>query len=154
MILAKDFIIEIDKKEGSGYWSDDQDQLPMYMEQYAELYYQDKIKNTLPDSSKKSIFELEEERFKWSLETFPEASALGSLKKLRDEANEIETNIQEDVRDVIEYADVLMCLFDVARRNKVPIYVYEIFSAFEEKMEINKKRIWAKNDNGSYSHIK
>ncbi len=154
MILAKDFIIEIDKKEGGGYWSDDQDQLPMYMEQYAELYYQDKIKNTLPDSTKKSIFELEEERFKWSLKTFPEASALGSLKKLKEEVAEIEVNITNGERDVMEYADCLMCLFDSARRQEEPILIQEIFDSFEKKLEINKKRTWVKNDKGSYSHVK
>jgi hypothetical protein len=104
--------------------------------------------------SSKTIFELEEERYAWSLETFPEASALGSLKKLKEEVAEIEVNISEGERDVMEYADCLMCLFDSARRQENPITIQEIFDAFEKKLEINKKRTWAKNDNGSYSHIK
>ncbi len=102
----------------------------------------------------KSIFELEEERFKWSLETFPEASALGSLKKLKEEVAEIEVNITNGERDIMEYADCLMCLFDSARRQEEPILIQEIFDAFEKKLEINKKRTWIKNDKGSYSHVK
>ena len=110
------------------------------------------VKNKM--ENKKTIFQLEEERYAWSLATFPKASALGSLKKLRDEVDEIEENIKEGKRDVMEYADVLMCLFDSARRQENPIPIQEIFDAFEQKLEINKKRIWAENDNGSYSHIK
>lgn len=154
MKKAIGFIKEIDKKEGSACWSDDQDMLPMYMEKYAELYYQDKVKNVFPDSSKKSIFELEEDRFKWSSETFPEASAIGSLQKLKEEVAEIEVNITDGERDVMEYADCLMCLFDSARRQKDPITIQEIFDAFEQKLEINKGRIWEKNNMGSYSHVK
>lgn len=104
--------------------------------------------------NKKTIFELEEERYAWSLATFPKASAIGSLNKLRDEVDEIEENIKEGKRDVMEYADVLMCLFDSARRQENPILIQEIFDAFEQKLEINKKRIWSENDNGSYSHVK
>lgn len=106
------------------------------------------------DTYVKSIYQLEEERYAWSLETFPEASALGSLKKLKEETLEIEKNIIDGERDVMEYADALMCLFDSARRQENPITIQEIFDAFGEKLEINKKRTWAKNDNGSYSHVK
>lgn len=110
--------------------------------------YKNKMEN------KKTIFELEEERYAWSLATFPKASAIGSLNKLRDEVDEIEENINEGKRDVIEYADALMCLFDSARRQKEPITIQEIFDAFEKKLEINKNREWEENDNGSYSHVK
>ena len=75
-------------------------------------------------------------------------------KKLKEEVSEIEVNISEGERDVMEYADCLMCLFDSARRQEEPITIQEIFDAFEQKLEINKKRTWKKNDNGSYSHVK
>jgi hypothetical protein len=104
--------------------------------------------------NKKTIFELEEERYAWSLATFPEASALGSIQKLKEETLEIEKNIIDGERDVTEYADALMCLFDSARRQENPITINEIFDAFEQKLEINKKRTWVKNGNGSYSHVK
>ena len=110
--------------------------------------------NELYMDCKKSIYQLEEERYAWSLATFTEASALGSLKKLKEEVSEIEVNISEGERDVMEYADCLMCLFDSARRQEEPITIQEIFDAFEQKLEINKKRTWKKNDNGSYSHVK
>lgn len=104
--------------------------------------------------NKKTIFELEQERFRWSLDTFPKCTPNGSIEKLREELKEIEKNIENKERDPIEFADCLMCLFDIAARLENPISVQEIFDAFEEKLEINKKRIWKHNPDNSYSHIK
>lgn len=101
-----------------------------------------------------NIFELEQERFKWSFETFPDSTALSSLKKLASEIKEIESDIVLGVRNPIEYADALMCLFDSAARQKEPISPWEIFEAFAQKLEINKGRTWIKNDDNSYSHQK
>lgn len=106
------------------------------------------------ESSGLSIFELEAERYKWSFETFTDATALSSLYKLIGEAREIEADILNGVRNPIEYADVLMCLFDSASRQPTPIMPYEIFDAFAEKLRINKGRSWVKNENNTYSHTK
>jgi hypothetical protein len=100
----------------------------------------------------RSIIELEKERLEWSLKTFPEATPIGSLRKLESEIEEIEVNIVEGFKEPIEYADALMCLFDAAGRDGIS--VEEIFKAFEEKLAINKKRVWAKNPDNSYSHVK
>jgi len=100
----------------------------------------------------KSIIELEAERLEWSMEIFTDATAVSSLDKLRDEVDEIESDIKAGVREPMEYADALMCLFDSAGRQG--ILPAEIFDAFEKKLAINKARNWKKNDNNTYSHTK
>lgn len=100
----------------------------------------------------KSIINLETERFEWSLETFPEATALSSILKLKEEADEIEFDIVSGVIIVEEYADALMCLFDSAGRQGIS--VQDIFDAFERKLAVNKSRTWIKNPDNTYSHIK
>lgn len=102
-------------------------------------------------SAPKSILELEYERFIWSLKTFPEATAISSLRKLESEIKEIESDIATGNKNPMEYADALMCLFDSAGRQGIP--ASEIFTAFGEKLEINKKRVWIKNPDNSYSHV-
>lgn len=98
------------------------------------------------------ILELERERFQWSLKTFPEATPLGSLAKLREEIKEIESDIISGQRNPEEFADALKCLFDVAQRHGITLP--DIFQAFKEKFEINKSRTWVKNPDNSYSHVK
>lgn len=102
----------------------------------------------------KSIFDLEADRWKWSFETFKDATPISSLRKLVSEAKEIEADIIRGVRNPTEYADVLMCLFDSAARQVTPIMPWEIFEAFAVKLEANKQRSWVKNDDNSYSHKK
>lgn len=98
------------------------------------------------------ILKLENERMEWSFRTFPEATAISSLRKLEEEINEIETNINNGTKDAEEYADALMCLFDSAGR--FGILPEEIFKAFQTKLETNKKRVWKKNPDNTYSHVK
>lgn len=100
----------------------------------------------------KTIIELEAERLEWSLKTFPEATAISSLLKAHDELVEIANDINKGIREPMEYADVLMCLFDSAGRQG--IFPTEIFEAFEKKLAINKNRNWNKNHDNTYSHIK
>jgi NTP pyrophosphatase (non-canonical NTP hydrolase) len=108
----------------------------------------------------KNIIELESERLEWSLKTFPDATHLSSLEKLKSEIKEVAKELkyldkfpdQDPVKLPEEYADCLMCLFDSAGR--AGITVEEIFEAFEEKLEINKNRKWVKNPDNTYSHIK
>ena len=100
------------------------------------------------------IIKLEEERLEWSLKTFPNATALSSLLKLKGEADEIIADIEDNKREVEEYADCLMCLFDSAGRQNIPITPEEIFEAFAKKLEINKNRTWVENPDHSYSHVK
>jgi len=98
------------------------------------------------------ILKLEAERLEWSLKTFPEATPQSSLEKLKSEIKEVEQNILDEVKDVEEYADCLMCLFDSAGRQAIT--PESIFIAFEKKLAKNKARVWTKNPDNSYSHVK
>jgi len=98
------------------------------------------------------IIKLEEKRLKWSKETFTEATPLGSLEKAKEEIQEIETDIKNNIKNPYEYADAIMCIFDVAGR--FGITAKEVMIAYELKIDINTKRTWKKNKNGSYSHVK
>lgn len=100
------------------------------------------------------IIKLEKERLEWSLKNFPDATKASSLKKLREEIDEVEVCLLfPDVSDITEeYADCLMCLFDSAGR--AGILPEQIFEAFAKKLEINKNRKWKKNPNNTYSHVK
>lgn len=106
---------------------------------------------------KKSIIELEKERMEWAKKMFPNATASSSLEKLKDEIREINIELNLVIpfnkqQTTMEYADALMCLFDSSGR--IGIIPDEIFEAFEEKFEINKKRDWVHNGDRTYSHIK
>lgn len=103
-------------------------------------------------SSGCDIVQMERERLAWSLKTFPEATAISSLRKLESEIEEIEVDIVEGHRNPEEYADALMCILDSAGRQG--IFIEEILHAFKVKLEINKKRVWKKNPDNSYSHVK
>lgn len=108
--------------------------------------------NCCESRQKKGIVELEYERLEWSLRTFPAANAFSSLQKLKGEVKEIEADIKSGVREPLEYADALMCLFDSAGRQGITIE--EVFAAFEMKLRINKGRLWVKNPDNTYSHVK
>jgi len=98
------------------------------------------------------IIKLEEKRLKWSLETFTEATPAGSLEKAKEEINEIALDIEKGIKNPYEYADAIMCIFDVAGR--MGISAKEVMMAYEIKININIKRDWRKNTDNSYSHIK
>jgi len=103
----------------------------------------------------KSIIELENERLEWSLKTFTEATPISSLRKLEGEIKEVEEELNQPSSYghlSEEYADCLMCLFDSAGRAGISLEM--IFQSFEIKLEKNKKRVWNKNQDNSYSHVK
>jgi NTP pyrophosphatase (non-canonical NTP hydrolase) len=108
----------------------------------------------------KDLIQLEKERFEWSVKTFTEATALSSLLKLKSEIDEVEVylngNMDPDVvnwpESIEEYADCLMCLCDSFHRAGIP--VEQVLLAFDKKTEKNKNRIWKKNPDNSYSHVK
>lgn len=108
------------------------------------------------------IIKLEKERLEWSLKQFPEATPRSSMLKLKEEVKEVlkEISVLEKFPDgdggladlCMEYADCLMCLFDSAGRAGVS--VEEIIESFQEKFNINKDRVWKKNPDNTYSHVK
>lgn len=102
------------------------------------------------------IEELEAIRLSWSLKTFTEATPFSSLQKLKSEIKEVEKELMEwqPNKDNLceEYADCLMCLFDSAGR--LGITPNQIFEAFRIKLKKNQERVWTKNPDNTYSHIK
>lgn len=112
----------------------------------------DQIKRGNIRPAKRSIIQLEAVRLAWSLTTFTEATAISSLRKAEGEIQEIEADIVAGKREPMEYADVLMCIFDSAGRQGISLE--EIFDAFEKKLDINLSRTWIKNQDNSYSHVK
>jgi len=110
----------------------------------------------------KTIQQLEKERLDWSFINFPDATPSSSMVKLQGEIKEVLKEIKkleklpdgdEGLEDLsMEYADCLMCLFDSAGR--AGLSVDDIFESFAEKLEINKNRIWTKNADNTYSHVK
>lgn len=99
-----------------------------------------------------NLIDLESERLVWSLKTFKEATPISSLRKLESEIKEIESDINNGKKVPEEYADALMCLLDSAGRQGIT--VAEILTAFEHKLKVNKQRVWKKNSDNSYSHVK
>lgn len=104
-----------------------------------------------------TIQELEAERLEWSLKNFPAATPFSSLQKLKSEITEVEKelggpNTRNWINLTEEYADCLMCLFDSAGR--ACITPDDIFKAFAAKLIKNKERVWVKNADNTYSHVK
>ena len=95
---------------------------------------------------------IENDRFRWSLKTFPDATPISSLRKLESEIKEIEADLNNGTPKPVEYADALMCLLDSAGRAGISFAA--IVDAYYTKNFINKKRKWIKNPDNSYSHIK
>lgn len=105
--------------------------------------------------SKKTLEELEAERFKWSLEKFPDTTVGAGLVKAMDEIQEVILAVREKAsKDELseEYVDAIMCLLDSAAR--AGIYIGDIRDAYEKKLAKNKARTWKKNDDNTYSHVK
>ncbi|MAB38932.1 MAG: hypothetical protein CL528_00450 [Aequorivita sp.] len=95
---------------------------------------------------------MENDRFRWSKRTFPDATPISSLRKLESEIKEIEADLNAGTPKPEEYADALMCLLDSAGRAGISLPT--IIDAYHTKIQINKKRNWYKNPDNSYSHIK
>ncbi len=131
---------------GSGEWSMIGQESVLYDDELA-LIDERPININAPN-----ITSLETERMAWSLLTFPEATPISSLRKLEAEIKEIEADIIAGIKEPVEYADALMCLFDSAGRQGIA--PEEIFAAFAYKLEKNKSRAWIKNPDNSYSHVK
>lgn len=103
----------------------------------------------------KTFEELIEEHGLWADETFPKGTAIGALRHAEREVGEIIDDIESGAPKknlAIEYADALFCIMDSARRSKVSMS--EIIEAGDGKLQINRKRKWKDNGDGSYSHIK
>lgn len=100
----------------------------------------------------KPFEDLMQEFVDWSGEVLTKATPSSSLEKAKDEISEIELNIKQGIKDPYEYVDAIMCIIDSANRDGITIT--DIKTAFQVKTEINKDRVWIKNPNNTYSHVK
>lgn len=88
----------------------------------------------------------------WSVQTFPDATPKSSLLKCQEEIKEIQEDIDNGVKNPMEYADAIMCLFDSAGRQGIT--PEEIMNSYAKKIGINMHRKWVKNPDNTYSHVK
>lgn len=93
----------------------------------------------------------------WSAQTFPMGTALGALIHAGRELEEVRfelakpSHLFNNLTAAMEYADLIFCVMDSARRAGVSIE--DIIDAGRHKLERNKHREWKYNGDGSYSHI-
>lgn len=96
----------------------------------------------------------------WTVANFPKSGEKASLIHLREEINEViealesefPTPESEEGVPLMEYADCMICLLTAA--GKSGFTIEELFRAVKNKMNINYKRKWVSNEDGTYSHIK
>lgn len=102
--------------------------------------------------------ELFKQHQEFSKKAFPNSTAKSSLIGLKREVDEAIEELHGINRDYdgkalpLEYVDCLMYLIDSIQR--AGISLEQIKESFIEKLEINEKRGWTQNADGSYSHIK
>lgn len=101
----------------------------------------------------------------WNEETFPDATLGGQLEKLEEEFNEL-CNAKKFKNKRKELADVFIVLGGLRRwKSLVGNYqenqlikdmpqtgLADLLINIEEKMEINRKRVWKKSGNGKFHH--
>lgn len=98
--------------------------------------------------------ELYESITKWQEETFPQSTSLSKIEHLKEEVDELITDINENNSGkASEFADCFMLLFGAAYSDGMS---YEnICNAIEKKMKINRTRKWGKvNEKGFVNHIR
>lgn len=78
---------------------------------------------------------------------FSDANEIDHLEKLKQEAQEA----KESPKDIIEYADCLLCLFGAA--NKAGFTYNQLLEATRDKLFICENREWKKKPDGTYQHI-
>lgn len=102
------------------------------------------------DRSERQILEV----IKWQKKTFPEASPSSKLKHLKQEVDELESDIFHGKETVpSEFADCFLLLFGAAYA--CGYNWSDIWQFMDWKMEINKNRKWGKPDkDGVVNHIK
>ncbi len=78
----------------------------------------------------------------WQEATFSVINPIGLLNHLEQEVEELKSDIRNDNPDKrLEYADCFILLMGAAKADGMS---YEdICQAISEKLEINKKRVWA-----------
>lgn len=92
--------------------------------------------------------DLQEKIAKWSSETFGDKQGDPSIifPKLLEEIEEL----KENTNDIIEFADCIMILLDIAYIKGIS--ASEIYKAMEKKYLINCSRTWHEEQDGIIKH--
>ena len=90
----------------------------------------------------------------WQKETFKQATALSKIAHLRQEIEELATDIKaNNLNQKLEFADCFILLFGAA--NATGMSYQDILNAIDEKMKINYQRKWGTpNEDGVVNHVK
>ncbi len=90
----------------------------------------------------------------WQKNTFTKATALSKIAHLRQEIEELASDIEtNNPNQNLEFADCFILLFGAA--NSAGFSYNEILKSIDEKMEINFTRKWGKpNEDGVVNHLK
>lgn len=94
-----------------------------------------------------NITKLQQEIRKWADGLIPDRTADQAMAKLMNE--ELPELIASGSMDALEFADVVILIFDVAYLRGI-----DIGTAVQRKMEINRKRQWRVNETGVMKHVK
>lgn len=81
----------------------------------------------------------------WANRAIPNRTKTSTVRKLMAEMGEL---ADSDFADPSEFADVLICLYDLASLAGV-----DLSSAVVDKVEVNALRNWVQQKNGTYQHI-
>lgn len=102
--------------------------------------------------------DIQQDYLKWALYTF-DTTALSAIIHLDREVDELYNEVLFDGEDpyslengISEVADIQMLLWYICQ--KLNISNEDLEKAIQEKLKINRKRTWIKNEDGSYSHVK
>ena len=92
------------------------------------------------------------ETINWQNNTFKQATALSKLAHLKEELQELRTDVENNSPDKrLEFADCFILLFGAAA--SAGMSYDDIQESIKEKMAINYKRKWGKtNDEGYVKH--
>lgn len=91
---------------------------------------------------------------RWQNKTFGNATALSKISHLREEIDELHSDLKENkLGKRLEFADCFILLFGAAASDGMTYD--DICDAIKEKMSINYKREWGEpKENGVVNHIK
>ena len=95
-----------------------------------------------------------EEITEWQKKTFGQATTMSKLNHLAEELIELTQDVKNNNPNRrLEFADCFLLLYGAARADGMSYD--DIYDCIEEKMVINKKRIWGKpGENGVVNHVK
>lgn len=82
---------------------------------------------------------------RWANHAIPNRTKTSTIRKLMAEMGEL---ADSDFADPSEFADVLICLYDLADLAGV-----DLSSAVADKVLVNASRNWVQQKNGTYQHI-